>query len=175
MALTNFPDGVSSFGLPVVGSGSLPIASQYYFVHSGRGSDANEGSFDNPFGTIDFAIGKCTANRGDVVVVLAGHAETLVAAGGITADIAGVSIIGCGNGADRPEITFGTATTASCLITAASVSIRNIVGIAGIDALTNPFHVQAANCSLDIEWQDGSSTVDAPFSPLRRPTSLTSS
>ncbi len=47
------------------------------------------------------------------------------------------------------------------MISAANVTIKNILGVSGIDGLLNPFHVQAANCTLDIEWQDASSTVEA--------------
>ena len=163
MPLSNFPNGVSSFGVPVMGGNSLPTSTgTYFFVSSTSGSNGNTGTdSSNPFSTIDYAIGRCTANKGDVIVVMPGHAETLTAAGSITCDVAGVSIIGLGDGADRPELTFGTATTASLLVTAANVSIENIVGITGIDALTNPFHIQAAGCTLSIEWQDPSSALQA--------------
>jgi hypothetical protein len=113
------------------------------------------------FSTIDAAIGACTANAGDVIFVMPGHSETVSAASGIIADVAGVSIIGLGNGADRPTITFGTSTAASFDVTAASVKVKNIVGLAGIDGLTKPFLVSGDNCEIDIEWQDASAAVEA--------------
>lgn len=159
---TNFPDGLSIGGAPVIpGGGDLPLAGRYFYVDSVAGSDGFEGSWDFPFATLDFAIGRCTANKGDTIVLKQGHAETVIVASGITVDVAGINIVGLGEGADRPEFTFGTATTASIVFSAASVSVDNIVGIAGIDGLTNPFHVQAANCIINFEWQDGSSTVEA--------------
>lgn len=154
MALTNYPNGVSSFGVPMVG-GALPIGPEYYFVHSGRGANGNEGTLDAPFGTIDYAIGRCTASYGSVIVVLPGHTETVTAAAGIALDVAGVQIYGMGTGSIRPTINFTTAVTASVSVTAANCTIRNVLFTGGIDALTKPIHVQAADFSLiDCEWRD---------------------
>lgn len=154
MALTNFPNGVSSFGMPVVG-GSIPIAPEYFFVHSGRGSDGNEGTLDAPLKTIDYAIGRCSASYGSVIVVLAGHTETVTAAAGVALDVAGVQIVGCGTGRNRPVVNFTTAVGASFKVTAANCSVRNIRFTGNIDALTNPIHVDAADFTLaDCEWTD---------------------
>ena len=170
MAYTNFlGDGVAVNGAPLLpGGGTVPLAQNYFFVCSVNGSNGNTGrDISSPLATIDYAIGLCTANKGDTIIVLQGHAETLTAAGGITCDVAGVNIIGLGTGADRPEISFGTATSASVLVTAANVLIANIVGITAFDALTNPFHIQAAGCTLGcdqygwVEWQDPSSSLQA--------------
>lgn len=60
-----------------------------------------------PFATIDFAYGLATANRGDVVCVLPNHAETVTTA--ITLDVAGVTIVGLGVGANRPAVTVSGA------------------------------------------------------------------
>lgn len=125
------------------------------------GSDGNKGTFDAPFATIDYAIGQCTANRGDIIFVKANHAETITAASGITADVAGVAIVGLGSGTDRPELTFGTATGASIVVSAANVSFVNLSCIGNIDGLTQPFDVQATDCYIDVEWRDTSATVEA--------------
>ena len=37
--LTNFPNGISSFGIPVFGSGLPPFTGQYIFCDYGRGND----------------------------------------------------------------------------------------------------------------------------------------
>jgi hypothetical protein len=134
-----------------------------FFVNSATGTDAAGygQNPDAPCDTLDYAIGLCTANNGDRIYVMPAHAETVIAAGAIAADVAGVEIIGLGQGTDRPEFTFGTDNAASVAISAANVSIRNIVGIGNKDGLTNPINVTGANCSLDIEWQDTSSTVEA--------------
>lgn len=117
---------------------------------------------DTPFLTWDYAVGMCSENNGDIIKLMPGHAETLTTAGAVTLDKAGVTTIGMGEGASRPTFTFSsTDNSASVLITAASTKIKNIIGICGDDGLTNPFHVQAADCELDITWRDASSTVEA--------------
>ena len=148
MGLTNFPHGISSFGVPVLPSGDVPHTGNVYFVRSTVGANGNVGSFDSPFATIDYAIGMCTASNDDVIFVKAGHAETIAAAGGITADVAGISIIGLGNGNARPTISW-SATASSFLITAANVTIKNIITTNTIDAVVSMFAVSAAGCTFD--------------------------
>lgn len=95
------------------------------YVHSSvDGTDGR--SPRTAVGSIDTAIGMCTANMGDTIVVLPGHAESISAAGGITADIAGINIIGLGVGAQRPIISFGAA-AATFLVSAANVRIENLI------------------------------------------------
>lgn len=101
------------------------------------------------------------ATRGDKVMIAEHHAETISAAAGIDVDLAGVEIIGLGDGDARPVFTFGTSTSASFDITGAGVKVRNIIGLAGIDGLTKPFNVTGNGCELDITWKDASSTVEA--------------
>ena len=168
-------DGLEVAGVPTMGVNPLPLTTdgQYFFVSSTTGSNSFAGTTaDAPFATLAYALssdggGLMVANRGDTIVIAQGHAEAIIAAGTVTCDIAGVNIIGLGTGADRPEFSFGTATTASLLITAANVQIANIVCISAIDALVNPIHIQAAGCTLGnftngpVEWQDPSSSFQA--------------
>ena len=157
MAYTNFiGDGVSVNGAPLIpGGGTIPVAPQYFYVSSVRGSNGNEGGMDNPFATIDYAVGKCTAGYAGVIVVLAGHVETVTAAGGLALDVAGITIVGLGNGRGRPQINFTTAVGASMTVTAANITVKNVWFSGGFDALTNPIHVQAAGFSLlDCEYVD---------------------
>lgn len=124
--LTNLkaPNGLAVNGNPI--SEAIITTGKTFYVHSGTGSNINKGeSTAFPLATIDAAIGKCTANKGDVIIVMPGHAETIAAAGGITADIAGISIIGLGAGSNRPTISY-SATASTFLITAANVRIENI-------------------------------------------------
>ena len=112
------------------------------------GSNGNKGTYTQPFSTIDYAIGKCTASRGDIIAVMPGHAESVSAAGDITCDVAGVAIVGLGHGSARPIITFDTATTADIEIDAANVTISNIKFVCGIDSLAAPIDVDAAICTI---------------------------
>lgn len=148
MTLTAFPDGVSSFGMPVVGNG-LPIAQRYFFVNSVIGSNGNEGtSPDSPFSTLDFAVGKCTANKGDVIVALPGHVETVIAAAGLALDVAGINLFGIGQGTLIPKINFTTAVGASMRLSAANILMDGFSFTGGIDALTNPIDVQADDFTI---------------------------
>lgn len=97
-----------------------------------------------PFATLDYAIGQATANNGDVIVLMPGHAETISAAGGVTVDVAGLTIIGQGSGSSRPTFNF-TATDATFLVTAANTWIDNCLFTGGIDAVVTMFTVSAAD------------------------------
>ncbi len=151
MGLTNFPGGVSSFGVPVMGGGDgIPVTTgKYLFVHSGTGNNGYLGDDPSrPLASIDYAIGLCDANKGDVIIVMPGHAETLSAAGAITADVAGISIIGLGNGTNRPTLSFGH-TAATFAISAANVLVRNIRVTASVDEVVKLFHVTAPYVTLE--------------------------
>jgi hypothetical protein len=131
-----------------VGSG-LPIAQQYFFVNSVRGSDGNEGTDpESPFATIDYAVGKCTASRGACIIALPGHVETVVAANGLALDVAGINLFGVGQGSLQPRINFTTAVSASMRVSAANILMSNFRFTGGIDALTNPIDIQASDFSL---------------------------
>ena len=122
-----------------------------YFVHSGTGTDgAGYGQNpDSPLATIDYAIGLCTASKGDVIYVLPGHAESIAAAAGIDCDVIGISIIGLGSGTLKPTVTFITADTADVDIDAANVTIRNIRFVTNIASLAAPIDVNAAGFTLE--------------------------
>lgn len=172
MVNTNLIGGTwATNGAPLVpGAGSIPFnGGNYWYVCNrtgANGSDGNEGTADMPFATLAFAISKCVADQGDVIIILSGHAENVASAAAIAANIAGITIIGEGNGSDRPTFTFITSTAATFTITAANVTITNIVGVCGIDVLVSPFVISAAGCTFGLpgapmEWQDPSSLFQA--------------
>lgn len=134
---------------------------EIFFVSSGTGTDgAGYGKNpDTPLATIDYAIGLCTANKGDRIYVMPGHTETIAAAGGITADIAGISIIGLGNGNNRPLISF-SAVGSTFAISADGVTVKNLRCKPTVDELVTMFSISAAYCTLDgIEHVDNSTTA----------------
>lgn len=147
---TNFRGGVSANGMPVYPAGIPPTTGKVFFVHSGTGSNSLKGGTapDDPLATIDYAIGLCTANKGDIILVMPGHTETIAAAGGIAADVAGISIIGLGWGTMRPTITF-SATGSTFTVSAANVTIANLRVTSSVDEMVKMFHVTAAHCTLD--------------------------
>ena len=117
-------------------------------------------SKDAPLRTLEYAIGRCTANNGDVIALMPGYTDTVASAGDKAIAKAGITVVGLGHGADRANLTW-SATASSFDITGASTRIFNIIGTAGIDSIVEAFNVQAADCEFDIEWRDGSATVEA--------------
>lgn len=157
MGLTNFPNGVSSFGVPLVGSGPILTTGNIFFVSSATGSDGNSGTSPNrPFATVDYAIGRCTANQGDHIIVMPNHAETSTNTAGFWAfDIAGITLIGLGTYNQRPRLLLDAGTAASITVSAADVTIRNIVIAAGTADVVNAIDVTAVGCWLDeVEFVD---------------------
>lgn len=153
--ITNFPSGVSSFGMPVL-PGVPPTTGKVFFVHSGTGSNYNTGlTPDTALASIDAAVGKCTANKGDVIIAMPGHTETVTAAAGLDLDVAGITIVGLGNGSNRPTINFTTATTADMDVDAANITMINCLFTGGLDALVAPIDVNAADFTMiDCETRD---------------------
>lgn len=134
-------------GMPTMGiGGGIPFGRVFFVCNrSGAGgADGNDASFDLPMATITGALGRCTAGRGDVVVALQGHAETVTAAAGIAFTKTSVKLVGVGEGSERPTINFTTVVGADIDIDAANVTIQNFLLTGGIDALTGPIDVNAA-------------------------------
>ena len=148
---TNFPSGVKSRGVPVEGLGGIgsPLLTtgDVYHVDSGADAASNNNAATNPkqpAATLDGAIGKCTANNGDVILVAPGHSETISAAAAITFDVAGVTVIGMGVGNSRPTITLDTATSTDIDVTAADVQIHNMIFSMNYADIVEVFDLSAA-------------------------------
>lgn len=140
-----FANGVSVRNLPILNTYSGNVV----WVDSGPGLNGN-GNEATPYSSIENALNGnvLTASNGDIIMVKAGHAETVSAAAGIDVDIAGVTIIGLGNGSNRPTITFDTAATADIDIDAANVTIENIVFSANFADIAAAIDVNAVNFTL---------------------------
>lgn len=136
-----------------------------WFVDSTNGLSTNTGKdWENALATIDQGINKCTASNGDTVYVAPFHAETITADSGVDIDLAGVQVVGVTRGREMPTITFDTAVTADFKLAAANVSIQNLRFLSGINALTGPIEVSAADCAIiNCEFRETSTyeTVDA--------------
>jgi hypothetical protein len=153
MSVTNFPNGMTSFGMPLVGMSTGNV----YFVDD-SGSNDNVGTdSDHPFAGINYAVGRCTASKGDVIFVMPGHSEAITAVDAIDIDVAGVSIIGLGNGTDQPRIDY-TLAAGEVIIGAASVLIQNINFHANVPEVLKGIDIEAAgtnftikNCRFDVE------------------------
>ncbi|MDO8630541.1 MAG: hypothetical protein Q7R41_08605, partial [Phycisphaerales bacterium] len=145
-------------GLPAIIDGAK-YSGNIFFVDSAVGVDgAGYGSTpDAPLATIDYAIGLCTASQGDRIVVLPGHAETTTA---ITADKAGISIIGLGDGNARPAIT-GDAVADVITITANDVTIENLRFVTATAAVSANVNIAAARATIrGCKFELGANVVD---------------
>lgn len=124
------------------------------------GNNGNDGlTPERPFSTLDYAIGKCTANRGDKIIVMPGHAETVSGATTIAMDVAGISIIGLGDGALKPLFSF-SATDSNIAVSAANIKVQGIAILATIDSVVAAFTISAAGVEMDIETRDTSAAIE---------------
>lgn len=112
------------------------------------------------FATIDDAVGACTADAGDVILVAPGHTETVSAAGGLTLDVSGVTIVGMGNGDLRPQVVLDTAATADIAVSADNIKVRNMRFEAAFADVATIFEIGAAenftveNCEVTEQTTD---------------------
>lgn len=152
--LSSYPNGWSN-GVVIRG---MPIAQ----THSGKvfwvsnattllqgqrgGSDSNRGTFDSPFSTIGGALAQCTANRGDIIMVKAGHAETFTnaTAASVLWNVAGVAIVGVGLGSNRPTFTFTTANTVKITVSAGNMSVQNCIFVGNFLSIATCFLLTTA-------------------------------
>ena len=72
MALTNFPNGITSFGVPVIGGfNGIPLTGTWWFVDPDTGSDGNTGqSPEEAFQTIYAAYASAASGNNDVIVLI---------------------------------------------------------------------------------------------------------
>jgi len=119
-----------------------------YYVDSGVAVEGSGISWETAKDTLDEAINLCTADNGDIILVAQGHAETITASSGIDADVAGITIIGCGEGDQRPTFTFGTAATADMDIDADDVCVYNCIFQSGKADLATMITITNDNVSI---------------------------
>lgn len=157
MSISNYPtgfaQGVVIRGVPLlqthpgkvfwVGNSATLLQGE-----KGASNVSNSGTYLQPFATIDFAVGQCAANRGDIIVVRPNHTETVTAAAGLALDVAGIAVIGLGTGSNRPTVNLTTSTAATVTISAANVVVSNILFTGGIDAIASVIVVSAADVSI---------------------------
>lgn len=139
-----------------------------WFVDSGATGASDSAGYghnpDAPFATLDYAMDATngvTANNGDVVFLMPGHAETLGASNRPALDRAGVRVIGLGIGADRP--TFTASVQADCItLSGASVSLENVlITCTGTVDFTKAISVTAADCTIkDVEVRCSAATSE---------------
>lgn len=146
-------------GVRLIKSATMP---RVFFVDSNGGGSTTSGGRtpESAFTTIDSAIGACTANRGDTIYVMAGHAETIATATALAADVAGISIIGLGRGTSRPTLSL-SATDSTIAVSAANITFQNLVITSTVNELVKVFNITAAYCTIDaVDVKDGGSAKE---------------
>ncbi len=166
MPISNFPNGfahgINIRGIPL----QVAHPGKVFWVNNSAvlpangigGSDGNDGTYLKPFSSLDYAIGRCTANRGDIIMVMPGHIEAITA-GSIAIDVAGVAIIGLGEGDLRPILNFG-ATDSNIIMSGANSSLKNVRLKSTLDSVVAGLTITGAGCTVDIESADTSAAIE---------------
>jgi hypothetical protein len=117
-----------------------PVAGRIFWADS---ANVLPNDVENKYSTIAGALAYARASKGDIIYVAPGHAEAISAAGSIELSKAGVSVIGLGQGSLKPTLTWGTATTATLLVSADNCLLRNFRFVGNIDSLVKFLDVNA--------------------------------
>jgi hypothetical protein len=142
MSYTNFPNGLTSMGIPVTGPGSsslIPslVTSEVFFVNSTSGSDGNSGtSIQRPFETVAKAL--TVAPAGSVIYLAPGEYDESV-----VVSTANLTIVGMG-GRGAAYIAPSAAGAEAMQVTADDVTLIN-VGVDGDDTASYGLNVNAAS------------------------------
>jgi hypothetical protein len=130
MGLTNFPNGVSSFGIPLMGGGGIPATfGDVWFVDPTNGSDNNTGkSADRAVASIGKAHTLAATNNNDVIVLeaYAAHAQTemLTISKNRLHFVSASGRAGWGMGA-RTRVTMGVTTAATDIAVMKNTGVGN--------------------------------------------------
>lgn len=128
MGLTNFPHGITSFGVPQIGGGVPATFGKYLFVDYDNGLDGNDGlSMDNPVKTIARAYALATTNANDVIILSAYSSHVLTAMLPITKNRVHFVGLDCGSRryGQRSKITMGATTAATDVFMVKNTGIGN--------------------------------------------------
>ena len=130
MGLTNFNFGSSSFGIPILGSGGIPVSTgNHWFVNYGSGSDGNNGkSPQQPFKTIPKANDMAVTNNNDVIILFGNSTHVLTSL--LTVSKNRLTFIGIDGSYGRrygqnAKVSIGVTTAATDIATILNLGIRN--------------------------------------------------
>lgn len=127
--VTNFPNGVSSFGVTQIGSGVPATGGTYYFVDYGNGVDGNDGlSAATPVKLISTAYARATTNKDDVIVLMGSSTHVLTEMLSVTKNR--VHFVGMDGTYGRmygqnAKVSLGVTTAATDIATVKNTGVRN--------------------------------------------------
>ena len=135
----------------------VPTGGKVIYVHSSGASALDQlpagipGNPDGFFTTLNAAFATCRDNRGDVIVCLPGHSESLASSGGtdLSNIKAGVRVVGASNGiTDMPTLRW-TATTAQWAISSANCTFENLrLRLEGANGVVKAINVTGAGTTF---------------------------
>lgn len=157
MAVSSFPNGFSGGLLVKELPVSIPHPGKVFWVNNSSvlaeggigGSNSNDGTYRQPFSTLDYAIGKCVSGRGDVIYVMPGYTQDMAAADAVDVDVHGVRIIGLGRGTTRPKFTYSNS-AGEFVIGADNVRIENLWFVPSVTGITHAIDVEAGATDCEI-------------------------
>jgi len=130
MSITNFPNGISSFGVPVLGGGGIPATpGKVFFVDYGAGSDGNAGTdINEPLKTIAQAYSLVTTNKDDVICLIGNSSHVLTSM--LTVAKNRVHFVGLDGSGGRlygqnAKISMGVTTAATDVFAVKNTGVRN--------------------------------------------------
>lgn len=135
-----------------VGAATLPSYAD--FQQEFKGFDADGGNRIFPSIPAAIADANVVGGRGDVLLVLPGHTESISSATALTMSKAGITVVGLGLGSLRPVITLDTANTATINVSGAGVVFQNCIfvsnflAVAALFTLTTAKDFQLFNCEF---------------------------
>jgi hypothetical protein len=175
MATDNLARGSFNFAnLPFLGHGAgvstdygvlLPPGSRVAAYVRASAADYDDASIaKRRVTTLAAGLKQCRANKGDVVVVLPGHSESVTDNTMLTNLTAGTKVIGVGHGSDMPTFRW-TNTAGSWLVDDANCIFTGLrLRMEGANGITKGIVVTAADCVLkgcDIEVASGATAKAA--------------
>jgi hypothetical protein len=136
------------------------------YCDSGASGGGTGADWTNAYTTLDAAVAGCTADRGDWIIVAAGHTENISTANGADLDVAGITVLGLGVGDNRPTLSFTNA-SGEVVIGADDVRIINMRFLANVTAVTTAINVETTfenfiieDCDFAVELQGTDEFVD---------------
>ena len=132
---------------------------KFIYLDSAIGGSSGGSPFD---AVATLAAALALAVSGDIIVALPGHAENIANSTAVTLSVAGVSVVGVGNGRLRPTFTFTAANTATVNVAADKCGFYNCRFAANFLSIAAPFTLAAAKSfRLDTcSFMDTSSVLD---------------
>jgi len=172
MPSSNFPQGFSHGfrvrGIPILQAQPGIVFwldnSQTLLPRQKYGSDSQHGTFLEPYATLNFAVAQCVPGRGDIIMIGAGHRETISTATAVSLAVSGVAVIGLGSGPFRPTFVLDTAATSTITIAGAGITFQNCLFLGNFLSIASCF--TAATCSFTGVVAANVLTVTAPTGSL---------